>query len=251
MRKKVRFGLLIIGDEILSSKRQDRHLKNLNNLLQPRGLELGWVRIISDEPEFLVQTLKETFASGDVVFSCGGIGATPDDRTRQSAADALGVPLERHPEAVPKIEAQFGEGTYPNRIKMVEFPKGAAIIPNEFNRVPGFSVQEHYFMPGFPQMSEMMMEWVLETYYKDLFQEPRVEKAIRLINGSESEWLDYMVAFEQRFPNLRLFSLPHIKADDRRFIELGVAGIEREVDLGLQDIIKEADLRGQVWEPQN
>lgn len=249
MAKSARFGLVIIGDEIISGKRQDRHLMNLNALLKPRGLALSWARIVGDEPALLVETLKQTFASGDVVFCCGGIGATPDDRTRQSAAKALGLPLVRHAEAMAEIEAQFGEQAYPQRVKMAEFPHGAKIIPNGFNRVPGFSIRQHYFMPGFPQMSQPMMAWVLDSYYVGLNQVPRVERAIRLLDGTESDWIEFMEMFEQRFPSLRLFSLPHISIEGHRSIELGVEGEPALADMGLQAIINELDKRQQAWEP--
>lgn len=249
MAQESRFGLIIIGDEILSSKRQDRHLANLNALLKPRGLALSWVRILGDEAGLLVDTLKQTFASGDVVFCSGGIGATPDDRTRQSAAKALGVALKLHPQAVAEIEAQFGEQAYPQRIRMAEFPEGSAIIPNHFNRVPGFSIQQHYFMPGFPQMTQPMMEWVLDTYYADAKQTPSVEKAIRLLDGAESEWIEFMEDFERQYPSLRLFSLPHISVEGRRTIELGVEGEPALAEAGLKFIMQEVNKRQQAWEP--
>lgn len=248
MTAQVRFGLVIIGDEIMSGKRQDRHLANLSALLKPRGLSLSWVRILGDEAGLLIDTLKQTFASGDVVFCCGGIGATPDDRTRQSAAAALNVPLMFHPDGVAEIEAQYGESAYPQRVRMAEFPQGSAIIPNAFNRVPGFSINQHYFMPGFPQMSQPMMEWILDSYYADARQQPTVERAIRLIDGVESEWIEFMEQFEARFPSLRLFSLPHIATDGRRYIELGVEGEPELADSGLKVIMGEVTLRHHAWE---
>lgn len=243
-----RLGLIIIGDEILSSKRQDKHLANANALLKPRGLHLSWVRMLGDEPTLLTQTLKETFASGDIVFCFGGIGATPDDHTRQSAAAALFLPIERHPDAVKEIEAQFGEAAYPQRIHMAEYPQGADIIPNFYNRVPGFSIRNHHFMPGFPMMAQPMMEWVLNTYYADLNFEPTIEKAIRLLHGQESEWVDFMEQFEKQFPMLRLFSLPTINQQDERAIELGVEGFAHDADAGIQVIIDEANRRQHPWE---
>lgn len=241
-------GLIIIGDEILSGKRQDKHLHNANQLLKPRGLAVDWVRFLSDEPVQLVKNLQQTFSSGDIVFSFGGIGATPDDRTRQSAAKALNLPIERHPEAVAEIEAQFGESAYPQRIHMAEYPQGANIIPNAYNRVPGFSIKHHHFMPGFPMMALPMMEWVLNAYYADLTQAPRVEKAIRLIGGQESEWVKFMEDFEKQFPDLRLFSLPTINSQDERAIELGVEGIAELAEKGIQAIIEEAERRQHPWE---
>jgi molybdopterin-biosynthesis enzyme MoeA-like protein len=244
-----RLGLLVIGDEILSSKRQDRHLANLNALLKPRGLALNWFRVVGDDGGLLVETLKQTFASGDVVFCCGGIGATPDDRTRQSAAQALGLPLARHPEACAEIEAKFGEDAYPNRVRMADFPQGAAMIPNFFNRVAGFSIQQHYFMPGFPQMTQPMMEWVLDTYYAELVQPQKIECAVKLVDGMEADWIDFMEGFESRFPQLRLFSLPHIAPDGRRFIELGVEGNPEIARQGMDEIMREVNERNQAWLP--
>lgn len=244
-----RIGLIIIGDEILSSKRQDKHLAQANELLKPRGLKVSWVRLVGDESDLLVETLRQSFEQKDIVFCFGGIGATPDDRTRQSAAKALNRSIERHPKAVEEIEAQFGEEAYPQRIHMAEFPQGAEIIPNFFNRVPGFSIQEHYFMPGFPMMAKPMMSWVMNTYYPELRHPVQVERAIRLIGGQESDWVDFMEAFEKRFPGLRLFSLPTFNDEGRRSIELGVEGTECLADAGLKVIIDEATKRNQPFEP--
>src|ERR1035437_5718696 len=90
-----RFGLIIIGDEILSGKRADKHLPKVIELRKARGLQLDYAEYIGDAPERITAALKRAFVSGDVVFSTGGIGATPDDHTRQCAAKALGVALAR------------------------------------------------------------------------------------------------------------------------------------------------------------
>ncbi|WP_127469943.1 competence/damage-inducible protein A [Thiomicrorhabdus aquaedulcis] len=247
-----RIGLMIIGDEILSSKRQDKHLAQANELLKPRGLAVSWVKILGDEPSLLQENLQQSFAQAqaqtDIVFCFGGIGATPDDRTRQCAAQALKLPLVRHPEAVAEIEAQFGEAAYPQRIHMAEYPAGAAIIPNFYNRVPGFSIEHHHFMPGFPMMAKPMMEWVLNTYYAHLTQSPTIEKAIRLIDGQESEWVEFMEQFEVEFPTLRLFSLPSIDADHKRTIDLGVEGLEEQAVAGYKKLVAEAQRRGCQWQ---
>ena len=87
------FGLIIVGDEILSGKREDKHLAKVIALLGARGLALSWVELLGDERARIAAELKRVFASGDIVFCCGGIGATPDDHTRQAAAAALDVPL--------------------------------------------------------------------------------------------------------------------------------------------------------------
>ncbi|MCF6299135.1 MAG: competence/damage-inducible protein A, partial [Thiomicrorhabdus sp.] len=213
MTDKPTIRLLIIGDEILSAKRQDRHLAQAVSLLKPLGLKVSEVAILGDESKRLTEFLTQSFTTDDTVFCFGGIGATPDDRTRQCAAKALNLPLERHPQAVAEIEAQFGEQAYPQRIRMAEYPKGADIIPNAYNRVPGFSIQNHYFMPGFPMMAKSMMEWILEHKAVGKPQRLQIEQSIRILDGHEGDWIEFMERFEQDFPQLRLFSLPSIHPD--------------------------------------
>ena len=218
------FGAFIIGDEILSGKRQDKHLSRVIAALAARGLSLAWVQYLGDDRALIAGTLRRTFAGSDIVFSFGGIGATPDDHTRQSAAAAAGVELHRHPDAVREIEARFGADAYPKRIAMGEFPLGAEIIPNPYNRVPGFRLHRHHFLPGFPEMAWPMMDWVLDTLYPHLHRSRReVDHAILVRAAGESQLIDLMNETVARYPDLRLFSLPHI-GDGGRHIELGVRG---------------------------
>jgi len=225
-----RIGALVIGDEILSGKRADKHLPHVIATLGARGLALAWARYEGDDRGRLTALLRESFASGDIVFSFGGVGATPDDHTRQAAAAALGVPLVRHPDAVAEIEARFGAEAYPHRVLMAEFPQGSTIIPNPFNRIASFSVRDHHFFPGFPQMAWPMLEWVLATRYPDLSQPPVAERAIAVFDAGESQLLPLMDENVARFPALKLFSLPTFLPDGRRRIELGVRGAPALVD---------------------
>jgi molybdopterin-biosynthesis enzyme MoeA-like protein len=147
----VNFGIIIIGDEILSGKRSDKHLSKAIELLSARGLQLAYADYVGDEPARITATLKRAFASGDAVFSFGGIGATPDDHTRQCA----GLALERDMALSPQAEALIRERMQDvareqgvayepdrsdnvHRLNMGVFPKGAQIIPNPFNKIPGF-----------------------------------------------------------------------------------------------------------------
>ena len=147
------FGLIVIGDEILSGKRADKHLPKFIELLAERGLSLGWAEYVGDEPARITATLKRAFASGDVVFCTGGIGATPDDHTRQCAAAALGVPLALHPEAERLIHERLRDTAREkglpyeperpdnrHRLNMGMFPEGARIGPNPYNKIPGFAL---------------------------------------------------------------------------------------------------------------
>ena len=229
-------GALIIGDEILSGKRQDRHLAHIIETLAARGLALDYAQYLGDDREWLTSMLRESFARGDVVFSFGGIGATPDDHTRQAAAAALDIPLERHPEAVAELEAKFGAEAYPHRVLMAEFPQGSRIIPNPVNRVAAFAIRDHNFFPGFPQMAWPMLDWVLATWYPNVVRVKPVERAIAVYGVGESQLLPLMNDNVAKFPTLKLFSLPSFLPDGGRRIELGVRGDPAQVDVAIEHL---------------
>jgi molybdopterin-biosynthesis enzyme MoeA-like protein len=247
-------GALIIGDEILSGKRADGHFARLRDVVAQRGLTPAWVRYVGDDRSLLTATLRETLATGDVVFSFGGIGATPDDHTRQAAAAALGRQLFRHPDAIREIEARFGAQAYPHRVLMGEFPEGSTIIPNPVNRVPGFRIAldrgAHHFLPGFPEMAWPMMEWVFDTLYPDLRADlPQGERAIVVFDAGESQLLPLMDDVVAGFPELKLFSLPHMLPDGGRRIELGVKGDTTRIDTALAQLMSGVSAMGFRWEP--
>ena len=245
----MRFGAIIIGDEILSGRRVDKHLVKLVELLGARGLRLAWARYVGDEPGMLLQTLRESFATGDAVFSFGGIGATPDDRTRQSAAVALGLELALHPEAEGAIRGRFGDDTTPHRLQMGVFPVGSEIIPNPYNQIPGFSIREHYFVPGFPIMAWPMVEWVLDSRYAERHHaEDYIERAITVEDAYEGRLIDLMERLTAEYPDATLFSLPTVAGDGlRRSVELGMKGPGARVEAAMAEIRREVAARGYTW----
>jgi len=239
------FGLIIIGDEILSGKRADKHLAKVIELLGARGLGLSWVRYVGDDPARITADLKHAFESGDVVFSCGGIGATPDDHTRQCAAAALGVPLVLHPQArdliFERMRDTAREQGVPfeperpdnqHRLNMGVFPEGAAIIPNPYNKIAGFSVGAVHFVPGFPVMAWPMIEWVLDHHHSALQgQGARREKSVIVFGAMEATLTPLMERIEAQFEGVKVFSLPSV--DHPSFghhIELGVKGRGDQLD---------------------
>ncbi len=232
-------GLVIVGDEILSGKRQDKHLAKVIELLTARGLALSWARYVGDDRPRITAALREAFSSGDIVFSCGGIGATPDDHTRQCAAAALGVELELHPmardlilERMRDVATEQGQPFEPerpdnvHRLNMGVFPAGARIIPNPYNKIPGFSVGDVHFLPGFPVMAWPMIEWVLDHRYAQLHGGARtVERSVIVFGSMEASLTPLMEDIEARFPGCKVFSLPSVDHPTYgRHIELGVKG---------------------------
>ncbi len=238
-------GCIIIGDEILSGRRQDRHLSKLIELLAARGLQLAWARYCGDEPARLTELLRQSLASGDIVFSFGGIGATPDDHTRRCAALAAGQSLCLHPEAEAAIRARFGAETTPLRLRLGEFPQGARIIPNPYNQIPGFALGTHHFLPGFPEMAWPMAEWVLDTWLADLRPaQADHEASIRVYGVREGELIEFMELLEAVHA-VRIFSLPSLSAPEREgYIELGAKGAPAAVAVAMSAIRNEMDRRG-------
>ncbi|MFT4190164.1 MAG: molybdopterin-binding protein [Comamonas sp.] len=233
------FGLIIIGDEILSGKRADKHLAKYIELLDARGLHLSYAEYLGDDRARLVATLRRAFASGDVVFSCGGIGATPDDHTRQCAAEALGRPLALHPQAATLIRERMQDvareqglpyeperADNVHRLNMGVFPEGARIIPNPYNKIPGFSVDQVHFVPGFPVMAWPMMEWVLDHEYHHRHKTADwTEMSAIVLGAMESRLTPLMIGIEARYPSIKVFSLPSVDHPEYgAHIELGVKG---------------------------
>ncbi len=243
------FGLIVIGDEIMSGKRVDKHLPKVVELLAERGLQLDYADYVGDSPERITATLKRAFDSGDVVFSTGGIGATPDDHTRQCAAKALGVALALHPEAETLIRERMQDVARENgttyepshadnihRLNMGMFPVGSQIIANPYNKIPGFScVGKSYgiagqgavhFVPGFPVMAWPMVAAVLDLHYADHFQKSAyIEKSVIVFGSMEAMLTPLMLELEKNHAGIKVFSLPSVDHPTYgRHIELGVKG---------------------------
>ena len=232
-------GLIIIGDEILSGKRADKHLPKVIELLKARGLQLDYADYVGDSPERITATLKRAFCSGDVVFSCGGIGATPDDHTRQCAARALDTALVLQPQAAALIRERMQDiareqgAVYDpdqpdniHRLNMAMFPVGAHIIPNPFNKIAGFSCGQVHFVPGFPVMAWPMVEWVLDTHYPHLFRTAAwIERSVIVMGAMEATLTPLMEEIERTHGGVKVFSLPSVDHPEYgRHIELGVKG---------------------------
>ena len=244
------FGALIIGDELLSGRRADKHLPQLIEMLGARGLTLAYANMVGDDPVRIMQSLQAAFASTDWVFSFGGIGATPDDHTRQCVAKALGESLALHPRAKELItqrmtdmaqqQGQVFDPAHPDSLRRLEmgvFPESAHIIPNPYNQIPGFSCTgagggRVWFVPGFPVMAWPMVEWVLETHCQPWFTPgARAEHSVVVYGAMEATLTPLMEQIEQEFPTVKVFSLPSVDHPEHgKHIDLGVKGATADVE---------------------
>lgn len=251
-----RIGLYVIGDEILSGRRNDRHLVHVISLLRARGFALGWAHFLPDDRARLEQALRASMAGEDVVFSCGGIGATPDDHTRQAAAAAAGLDIELHPQAREAIASAVAKRGLTDLnspdgrqvLRMGEFPRGARIVPNPFNGIPGFALGRHYFLPGFPVMAWPMIEWALDVDLAGVLEaQATLERSLVVYGKPESSIAPLMQEIESRYPGVRTFSLPSVGDGSdgrgpRRHIELGVKGPPEHCAAAFEHML--AHLRG-------
>lgn len=203
--KPLSFFSVIIGTELLNGRRNDSHFGHVNSELIRRGWEHKGSFIVSDEPDLLIKTfsmLKEREDS--VFFSFGGIGSTPDDYTREIAAQVFREgQMEIHPEVKTILEERFGEKAYPNRIQMANLPIRSELVPNPVNNVPGFSLDQRcFFLPGFPEMAHPMVTWALERYFPKNVKKHR--KTVSVLTSEES-----LIAFMKVLPkSIELSSLP-------------------------------------------
>jgi len=190
--QKHHFYALIIGSEILNGRRVDKHFNFLRDALLERGHVLYSSFIIKDDYDLIHKTFTMIHSDPHaVMFSFGGIGSTPDDLTRQIAADVFsdGI-LYSHPKFHQDIIDRFGNEAYPHRIHMAELPKESSLLHNVVNNMSGFYLKERYFfMPGFPEMSHPMVIEALERFY------PQAEQSYRLTltaQTSENTLIDIM-----------------------------------------------------------
>ncbi len=245
MSDVTQFGMVVIGDEILCGKRTDKHLPHVIDVLQARGMQVAWSRVVSDNRPRLVHELELSQLDAVPVLCFGGIGATPDDQTRQAAAEAFGSRLVRHPDAAAMIEEQFGEDAYPHRIRMADLPEDCLLIPNPHNRIPGFILYDHHFFPGFPSMAWPMLDWVLDQYYPQVAA-PQTEKSVRVFHARESDLVQLMVELSAGLSGAKLFSLPHMNSIAS--IELGFRGEQSAVEAAFSGLVSALTTRSLEFE---
>ena len=235
------FGLIIIGNEILDGRQEDAHFVTARRLLDARHLALTYSMVLPDDARVIEEQLRWAMARSEPFFCCGGIGATPDDLTRDCAARAAGVDVCIHPEGEAILRKRLGARLTPARLKLVEFPRGCSLVINPVNQVPGFNIANGYFLPGFPNMAEPMMEWVLTELYEVGTQ--RIRCTIVCPEGREGGMAPMMEAFMADNPGVSFSSLPRY-TDNGCNVLLGLSGPQADVEAGRADLLKRLAAEG-------
>ncbi len=208
------FYALIIGTEILNGRREDSHFKFLRDTLKKRGLKFAGSFIINDNPNLIASTISYiSTLPNSVLFSFGGIGSTPDDYTREAAAKALrDGKLYTNEKFREKIEQRLKDNPSKHPLKMADLPQGATLIPNRVNGMYGFGLDNRFFfMPGFPEMSHPMVEYILDKYFSNKGQKEYRYTLTALCK--ENEFIELM----QNAPkDVEVSSLPKLYSDGPR-----------------------------------
>ena len=152
-------ALIIIGNEILSGRTQDKNLSYLANWLNEIGIQLSEVRIIRDEEKIIIETVNYLRKTYNYVFTTGGIGPTHDDITSLSIARAFNVDLEINDKALSILKEYYKNSELTDaRMKMTMMPKGAELVDNPISRAPGFKMENVFVMAGIPLIMQGMLE---------------------------------------------------------------------------------------------
>ena len=158
-------GLIVIGDEILSGRTHDRNIAQVASWLQVQGIRLGEVRVVPDVTARIADAVNALRAQNDYLFTTGGIGPTHDDITVDAVAEALGVPVEVHPEARAILERYYADkgGLSEARLRMARTPQGAELIANRMSGAPGIRIGNIFMMAGVPHIAAGMLDALTGT----------------------------------------------------------------------------------------
>lgn len=157
-------AMIVIGDEILSGRTRDSNLHYLAKALTGHGINLREARVIADDPDAIVNAVRELSATYTHVFTSGGIGPTHDDITADNVARALGAPIGVRDDARALLEAHYartGQKLNEARLRMARIPDGAELIDNPISIAPGFSLKNVHVMAGVPAIFEAMLQGLL------------------------------------------------------------------------------------------
>ena len=217
--------VLVIGNEILSGRTQDKNINYLAKGLNEIGVRLREVRVIPDVAEVIVATVRECKAAFDYVITTGGIGPTHDDITSDCIAQAFGVGMYRDPDVVALLQSSMKTGEMNEaRLRMATFPEGAELVSNPVSAAPGYRIGNVYVLAGVPQIMQAMFDGLKHQLIGGA---PVLAKAVHIFlpEGAIAETLGVV---QDRYPSVDIGSYPAMR--QRRF---GVSVVLRGTDAAL------------------
>ncbi len=199
-------GIVIIGDEILSGRTEDKNISQIASWLNVQGIRLREVRVVPDVEDEIVAAVNALRARYDYLFTTGGIGPTHDDITVDAIAKALGVPVVIHPEARAVLDRYYETrgGLNEGRLRMARVPDGAELIPNPMSGAPGIRIGNMFIMAGVPHITAGMLAGL----------DGKLEGGAPLVSvtlgayAPESEIAEMLQAAEHHHPGCQVGSYP-------------------------------------------
>lgn len=223
----VRAALLIIGDEILSGRTQDKNTSYIATWLNEAGVQLAEVRIVPDVEGEIVHAVNRLRCKYDYLFTTGGIGPTHDDITAEAIAKAFDVPVLKHPEAYARLLAFYGEGEFTEaRQRMTRVPEGGELIDNPVSIAPGFKIENVFVLAGVPKVMQAM----LEQLRRHLKGGRKVHSTTVTIHAPESVIADTLAKIEAAVEGISIGSYPFYHEG-----KVGAQIVTRSVDKQLLD----------------
>jgi molybdenum cofactor synthesis domain-containing protein len=238
-------ALLVIGDEILSGRTQDKNVAQVAKWLNLQGIRLAEVRIVPDVVERIATAVNALRAGNDYLFTTGGIGPTHDDITVDSIAHALGVPVIVHPKARAALEAYYATrgGLTEARLRMARVPQGAELIENPMSGAPGIRVGNILILAGVPHIATVMLEALSGTLEGG---RPILSRTIGSFTP-ESEVADILREVEAAHPGTQIGSYPFfregrvganfvVRATDEALLDACVAELGRRLEAAGREV---------------
>ncbi|MCP5143438.1 MAG: competence/damage-inducible protein A [Gammaproteobacteria bacterium] len=202
-------GLVIIGNEILSGRTQDANIKFLASRLSELGIALSEVRVVPDIPVEIISAVNAMRARYTYLFTTGGIGPTHDDITTDCIAEAFGVPVERNPEAVARLQSYYRGELTDARLRMANIPQGATLIDNPVSGAPGYRLENVHVFAGVPRIMQAMFDGMAH----ELDGGAPIRSYAVSIRLPESRIADQLLVLQDRFPEVPLGSYPFARND--------------------------------------
>ena len=231
-------ALLVIGDEILSGRTQDRNIAQIAAWLNLQGIRLAEVRVVPDRVEKIAAAVNALRAENDYLFTTGGIGPTHDDITVEAISAAIGVPVIIHPRARAILEAYYETrgGLTEARLRMARVPQGAELIENPMSGAPGIRLGNIFILAGVPHIATVMLEALSGTLEGG---RPLLSRTLGCW-VAESEVADLLGAVERAHPGCQIGSYPFFREG-----RVGANFVVRSTERDLLDACAE-DLAGRL-----
>ena len=233
-------ALVVIGDEILSGRTEDRNISQVARWLNEQGIRLAEVRVVPDEEKAIIIAVNSLRTLYDYVFTTGGIGPTHDDITIDSIAEAFGEPVIVHPEAPHVLEDYYKDrqgGLTESRLRMARAPAGAELIPNPSSGAPGVRMGNVYILAGVPNIAKAMLA-ALDGKLEG--GKPMVSATVRA-HAAESDVAELLREVQGEHPGVSIGSYPFyrdggygadfvVRSDDEELVERCAKALRRRLE---------------------